>query len=201
MIVTINGVDGSGKSTILEAIRESTKVELCHYHSRPGLVIPKNNAKKYNKYVDRPNEVPKRRRHMQLAKLALFLFEFQLLAIWHRITFQQKLVILERSLIDLYVHPARYGLESGLVERTQTLLMEWYVDLNICLTGDPRTIADRKQELDEPEISDLNNRYLEILCRSKEKLLVIDTTTESVAHAAERMNERLRKMSNGRVVR
>lgn len=195
MIVTINGADGSGKSTILEVLAEAIEGEYTHYHSRPGNISPKNNLKKMKQYVDRPGEVPKRGISLQLAKIFLFLLEFQTFAIWHKITPRRKLVILERSLVDLYVHPARYGLETWLVDRLRPLLVDWYSDLNICLTGDAQTMAARKHELQATVIDALNKRYQEATERAGGKLLLIDTTRESIEVSRVRMLARLNELT------
>lgn len=199
MIVTINGADGSGKSTILNAMTGAIQGEHTQKHSRPGNISPKTNTEKQNRYVDRPGAVPKRRVSLQLAKIVLFMLEFQTFAIWHKITARRKLVILERSLVDLYVHPARYGLETWLVDRLRPVLVDWYADLNICLTGDPEKMAARKQELQATEIARLNERYQEATGRSSRKQLLIDTTRESIDVSRERMIARLNELSHVRI--
>lgn len=201
MIVTINGADGSGKSTILNALTGALKGEYTQKHSRPGNILPKTNTEKQNRYVERPGEVPKRRVSLQLAKIVLFMLEFQTFAIWHKITAQRKLVILERSLVDLYVHPARYGLETWLVDRLRPVLVDWYADLNICLTGDSETMAARKPELQATEIAFLNARYQEATARLSRKQLLIDTTRESIAESRERMFARLNEVTYVRIAR
>lgn len=199
MIVTINGADGSGKSTILKAM---TGVIECGYtlsHSRPGNILPKTDTEKQNRYVDRPGEVPKRRLYLQMAKIVLFILEFQTFAIWHKITARRKLVILERSLVDLYVHPDRYGLETWLVDRLRPVLVDWYADLNICLKGDSETMAARKQELEATEIARLNARYQEATGRPRHKQLLVDTTREAVNESRGRLIERLNELSYVRI--
>ena len=108
-------------------------------------------------------------------------------------------MILERSLVDLYVHPARYGLETWLVDRLRPVLVDWYADLNICLTGDPEKMAARKQELQATEIARLNERYQEATGRSSRKQLLIDTTRESIDVSRERMIARLNELSHVRI--
>lgn len=201
MIVTINGADGSGKGTILNALTGPIYGECSRIHSRPGIILPKANIEIRKRYLDRPEEVPKRQMFLQVAKVALFILEFQIFVIWHKITAPGKLLVLERSLVDLYVHPARYGLEAWIVDRLRLLLVDWYADLNICLTGDPETIAARKQELRATEIDRLNARYREATGRSIRKLLLIDTTLESVEESRKRIIARINEASSVPVAR
>ena len=199
MIVTVNGGDGSGKSSVLNAMTGVLQCKYIHTHSRPGNILPKVNKEKQSLYVDRPGEVPKRRVSLQLAKIVLFVLEFQTFAIWHKITSRRKLVILERSLVDLYVHPARYGLETWLVDRLRPVLVDWYADLNICLKGDSEAMAARKQELQATEITRLNLLYQEATGRSNRKQLLIDTTSESIDESRERMIARLNELPHIRI--
>ena len=194
MIVTLNGADGSGKSSILDAITRATQGEITHYHSRPGNIVPKKSADKQIRYVDCPSQVPKRRVALQWAKIVLFVFEFQAFAIWHKLTARRRLVILERSLIDLYVHPDRYGLENRHTRSILVFLTEWYCDLNILLIGDAQRMADRKPELKASEIATLNYRYRAVLGRKTNRLLVIDTTAETMTQSRDRVTSRLAKL-------
>lgn len=199
MIITINGADGSGKSTIINAISESTNGEFTHYHSRPGNVLPKGNDAKQQKYVNTPSAVPKRRLCLQFAKIGLFLLEFHFLVLCHKLFSRKKLIVLERSLADLYVHPERYGLDNRFVDSIQGCLFDWYSDLNICLVGEPSVVANRKRELQASEISSLNERYLHILGKKMDRRLVIDTTNTSVPNSTKKLIERLRILLPDRV--
>ncbi|MBF9050471.1 hypothetical protein GTA62_15595 [Roseobacter sp. HKCCD9010] len=196
MIITLNGADGSGKSTIINAVAEVTDNRFVHFHSRPGNLAPKSNTEKQRRYVDRPGEVPKRKVYLQVAKIGLFLAEFYSFAIWHKLMAGPTVVILERSLADVYVHPDRYGLDHWLVERLRGLLRDWYADLNIVLTGDAETMANRKQELPASEIDALNRRYAAALARAKEKVLTIDTTRDSVNQSQARIASRIGQITS-----
>ena len=98
-----------------------------------------------NRYVDCPENAPKRNFLLQTMKVALFIIEFNLVALSHKMLKRKKLVILERSLVDLYVHPERYGINFWLIEKFRPLLIDWYADLNILLTGDAHLIEKRKK--------------------------------------------------------
>ena len=194
MIITINGADGSGKSTILKSLAEITDGDFTHRHSRPGNVLPKHNTEKSNRYVACPDLLPKYKMHLQLVKIGLFIMEFQTFALWHKILPRHKIAIFERSLVDLYVHPARYGLDTWVVERLRPLLVDWYADLNICLIGDANMMAKRKQELVVADIIHLNNRYQAALEPTAKKRMVIDTTCETVSQSRDKIIAHLKNI-------
>ena len=194
MIATVNGPDGSGKSQIINSLSIPKKLIVLHHHSRPGNIIPKRNSKKTNRFVNCPEKVSKRNFFLQVTKLALFLIEFHLFAIFHKFLKRKKLVILERSLIDLYVHPARYGIDCWLVEKFRIFFTEWYSDLNVLLTGDVYIIEKRKEELKASKIIKLHDRYFSQLNRAPEKLLMINTTSNSVPESVDQIFVRLKKL-------
>ena len=194
MIVTINGSDGSGKSKIIGSLLEIKELDAIHYHSRPGNIVPKKGSTIIDQYIDRPDDVPKRQLVLQITKILLFLVEFQILAIWHIIFNKKKLIILERSLLDLYVHPTRYGIDLWLVEKFRFLLVDWYSDLNILLTGDPKTMASRKQELVSSKIKFLNGRYEFELTRSTKRLVIVNTTNEPPSSSLKKIISCIQKL-------
>ena len=114
--------------------------------------------------------------------------------IWHIIFNKKKLIILERSLLDLYVHPTRYGIDLWLVEKFRFLLVDWYSDLNILLTGDPKTMASRKQELVSSKIKFLNGRYEFELTRSTKRLVIVNTTNEPPSSSLKKIISCIQKL-------
>jgi thymidylate kinase len=175
MIITINGPDGSGKGTILDLLIEKVGKPVKHIHSRPGNLLKKPET--ISKFVEEPGSVPAKPKLAQFAKLGLFLAEFHSFGLLQKLSAGGTLVILERSLADLTVHPQRYGLSGSVSRLASVLASEWYADLNILLSGDAAQIAQRKEELQASEIQALSDRYLAQLGKAKEKLLVLDTTS------------------------
>lgn len=194
MIVTINGVDGSGKSTIINSLAQKYQDNFTQYHSRPGIFLPKNNLEKLNKYVHHPDKIPKRGVFLQILKIILFIIEFNIVGIWYKITSRKKLIILERSLVDLCIHPSRYGLDNWITERFKYFLFDWYSNLNICLTGDAYIIANRKPELQISKILYLNNHYEAVLSLAPNLFFLINTTNETISLTKERMIKRIENL-------
>lgn len=196
MIITINGVDGSGKSSVIYKLRQRITRPISHQHSRPSLILRRRNTARATAYIDRPGQVPQRNYLLQVIKIFLFVVEFNIFAVWHKLVSKSRLVILERSLIDLKIHPERYGLSRNLANHFSPLLTEWYTDIDFRLIGDSQVIAARKSDLSYGEIAALNAEYSHKINGGRGLTCIVDTTSQSEEESSDKMADQIRDLEN-----
>lgn len=133
---------------------------------------------------------------LQVIKIFLFAVEFNIFALWHKLASKNRLVILERSLIDLKIHPERYGLSHSLANLFSPLLTEWYADIDFRLIGDPQMIAARKSDLSFDEIMALNAEYSRKINGDWGLTCIVDTTSQSAEESSDKMADQIRDFEN-----
>ncbi len=162
--IAILGVDGAGKSTIIDAIKpvldEATHNAVFVQHLKPGLLPPLarlkgKKAAAAGPTIDPHGSTPSGCVGSSLRLLYLML-DYWLgywLKIRPRIAKLPTIVIFDRYAYDMALDPLRFRI--NLPDRLILLLtkMAPRPDRVICLYGDPQTLASRKNELPLAEVS------------------------------------------------
>lgn len=169
-VIAILGVDGAGKSTVINSIKpvldEATHNATCVFHLRPGLLPPlarlKGRAKAQVGPVLDPHGSPPSGWLGSLLRLIWLSLDYSLgywLLIRPKIAKEPAIVIFDRYAYDMALDPRRFRI--GLPGRVAALFARFAPrpDLIICLHAKPEVIAARKRELSMEEIE----RQLEAL--------------------------------------
>lgn len=162
--VWVVGPDGSGKSFLVEQLRERAArrgVRMHRYHQRAGLLLPKR--ARASEGFDSPHKVEVRRWTGQIGKILLSLLDFY--AGFARVLPRQRreLAIFERPPIDMAVDPRRYRLSErfGSLAGRLALLLPGPQVVAVC-QGDPARIHARKPELGLDEVRRQQVRWAQL---------------------------------------
>jgi thymidylate kinase len=151
--LTVLGPDGSGKSMLVSALRDSWPATLGRvhtYHLRPRRV---NRRRASTEPVVDPHGQPARGRIASCAVLALVLLDWWI-GYWTQIAKQRAkygLVIFDRHLLDMVVDPVRYryGGPPSLARLACRLAPQ--PDVIVVLDAPPDVVRGRKQEVTPEE--------------------------------------------------
>lgn len=158
IVIAILGVDGAGKSTIIDAIKPvldaATHDATIIKHLRPGLFPPlarlKGKAKAPPGPVPNPHGAPPSGTLGSLARLIYLTLDYLLgywLIIRPQIAKQPTVVVYDRYAFDLAMDPRRFRIAlPGWVISLFTSLAP-RPNLIFCLSGSPDIIHERKREL------------------------------------------------------
>jgi thymidylate kinase len=179
--ITLLGPDGSGKSSLIEALTDVTQPAFRNvhsYHLRPGLLLGgKNSARKP---VTDPHALPARSVFASLAKLAVFWCDY-VGGYWLRVRprmVHSTLVIFDRYFHDLLVDSKRYRFNAP---RWLTRLAGRFLplpDLVFILDAPPEVLQARKQEVSLAECTRQCEAYKGLAedLQSRTRTVVIDTS-------------------------
>lgn len=163
-VIAILGVDGAGKSTIINAIKPvldaATHNATVVRHLRPGLLPPLARLKGKSKIPTGPVIEPHGSKPSgavgSLFRLIYLLLDY-LLGYWFltrlQIAKQPTVVIFDRYAYDMAIDPRRFRIALP------SKLIRWFTrlapkpDLIFCLYGTPEVLAARKQELPLNEVA------------------------------------------------
>lgn len=165
MVVSVYGVDGSGKSSVIEGLSRSLGsyfhgVERWHLlkHQRPDVQpLP----------LPDPHGLPPRSLLQSAVKVGWYLALAWLVrtpAI-RRAVRRGRLVLIDRDLADVSLDPIRYRMGGPAFFTRMIAVASPRPDVAIVLCADPATIASRSQELDYRELVDLTKVYREFAAR------------------------------------
>jgi len=157
-VIAILGVDGVGKSTLIDAIKpvldKATNNALFVQHLRPSLLPPlarlKGKKAVHEGPVLEPHASPPSGIIGSLIRLVYLTLDY-ILGYWvkirPKIAKQPAIVLFDRYAYDMAIDPLRFriGLSGKVVEWFTRLAPK--PDLIICLYASPEVIASRKQEL------------------------------------------------------
>ncbi len=174
LVVSFSGIDGAGKSTVLEQFRQllqnKYRRKVVVLRHRPGL-LPMLNAWRVGKQEAEAQAALRLPRQGSVKKgigaylrFAYYWCDYFLGQSWVWWRFQRKgyVVLYDRYYFDLIIDGKRSNIPIG--EKLPGLLrpMIRMPDLNVFLWADPAVILSRKQELSEYEISGLTARYIRL---------------------------------------
>jgi len=170
-IITLSGVDGAGKSTILEAfadiLRKRYRQKVVVLRHRPSLlpilsawIHGKQKAEQLS--VQRlPRQGQNRSKLLSLLRFAYYFIDYLVGQFYVLLRYKMRnyIVLYDRYYFDFIVDARRTNLEldEWLPRWLYRFLFE--PDLNVFLYADPRLIRARKQELDAATIGELTRRY------------------------------------------
>lgn len=185
VVIAVTGVDGTGKSTVIEAIlpvlNAATHNAVFVQHLRPQLLPSLSFLKGKKPRPSRPVTDPHGSRPSgvvgSLVRLAWLTFDY-IFGYWIKIRPKTAklpaVVIFDRYAYDMVIDPQRFriGLPSRIIKWFSAIAPK--PDLNFCLYGDPEVIAKRKQELSVDETS-RQVKALQKFARSKPNAVLIAT--------------------------
>ena len=161
LMIAFLGTDGSGKSTIIEALPgalglQTSPERIVYYHSRPYVLQPSKATKGLDLKAACPNPHAKPPYGVlkSLFKLLFCVADYRLGYMWkvRRQLAEGKLVIFDRYYYDFYLDKIRYCMGIG---DTWFRLTEWLIpkpDITFVLTGEAEPIWKRKQEMPLAEV-------------------------------------------------
>lgn len=176
-VVTVSGVDGAGKSTILQdvqhQIEKNMRREVVLLRHRPSL-LPILSAWKYGQQAAEQRAaqgLPRRGKNQSLpASLLRFAYYYAdyLLGQWYvffKYVARGKVVLYDRYYFDFMADPRRSNLvlPAWLTRTAFAGLLR--PDFNFFLYATPAEIRRRKQELSEADIEWLTRQYLDVFER------------------------------------
>jgi thymidylate kinase len=195
VVIAILGVDGAGKSTVINSIlpilNAATHNAVFVHHLRPGLLPPLARLKGKELPVEpvvKPHGSIPSTPLISLFRLFYLGIDY-ILGYWIRIrpkiAKQPAIVLFDRYAYDMTLDPLRFriGLSGRFVNRFMRFAPK--PDIIICLHADPAVIHDRKQELPITEI----NRQVEALREfsDNEPRAVFVSTEGSIASVKDRI--------------
>lgn len=161
LMVAFEGTDGSGKSTIINALPQVLghtfpADSICYYHCRTFLFQPSKASKGMDMgaVCPEPHAEKPYGKAVSLVKLFFCLADY-VLGHWLKVRWQLakgKLVIFDRYYYDFYLDKIRYRMSLG---DAWFRAFEWLVpkpDVTIVLTGAAEPIWQRKKELPLEEV-------------------------------------------------
>ncbi len=210
VVIAILGVDGAGKSTvinsILPALNAATHNAVIVQHLRPGLLPPlaRLKGKKHRQQgpVLEPHGSKPSGKLGSLMRLSYLTLDY-IVGYWlwtrPKIAKQPAVVIFDRYAYDMALDPRRFriGLSGHVAGLFAALAPK--PDLIICLHGNPDVIAVRKQELSLEE----THRQVEALRKfaSREPRAVLIATDTSVEETRDKVLQTLCDFLQTRPVR
>lgn len=172
-MIAFQGTDGSGKSTIINALPKALGIDddperVVYYHCRPYILQPSKASHGLDMSVSCPNPHAEKPYGflVSLVKL-LFCVADYTLGYWLKVRKQVaegKLVIFDRYYYDFYLDKIRYRMSLG---DAWFRVAEYLVpspDVTFVLTGEAEPIWNRKQEMPLEEVQ----RQIDVLEQHKE---------------------------------
>ena len=191
-VIAVLGVDGSGKSTIIDAIRpvldDATHKATIVRHLRPTVLPPL--ARLFKRGAARGGPVTEPHRSapsgtlgssLRLGYLSLDYVLGYWLTVRREIAKQPTVVVFDRYAYDMALDPRRFriALPAGVVRLATKLVPK--PDLVLCLHGRPEVLAARKNELPVDEVARQVAALKELAGEEPRAVLVSTEDTVEVA--------------------
>jgi len=163
-IIVFLGVDGSGKSTLIDTLSKSNQKKYKKIHFMPDYF------RKKNKPSINPHKQSKRSEIFSYLKIIYWLINFYFFRL---INFNsKKIFIFDRYIYDVIIDPLRYRIT--LSKKIKKIILKFSIkpDVIFFLIGNPNKIYYRKKELKLKTITRLNNDYLIFSKKLNNKLVL-----------------------------
>lgn len=187
-VICILGTDGSGKSTIIDAItpifNEGFHNGVVYNHLRPnlipdlGILLGKKEKQEAGVVNNDPHSLKPSGFGVSIIRWGYYMIDYTVgyfKNVWSVIHTKSKVFIFDRYYYDYYIDQLR----------TRTSLPQWILkigdlfvpqpDLILCLGGDSEKIYKRKPETSLEEV-DRQNKVLKFFCDNRKNAIWIDTT-------------------------
>jgi thymidylate kinase len=171
-VMTLSGVDGAGKSTVLNIIISELKTryrkDIVLLHHRPGLLpilsaVKHGSAKKAEKIAGEtiPRKGQNKNTISSFIRFGYYFLDYLLgqFYVYLKYVIRGKIVIYDRYYFDFIVDPKRSNIQLNpkIMKALYKLIGE--PKLNIVLWNDAEVVYRRKQELEVETISKLTEEY------------------------------------------
>lgn len=181
MIVTFSGVDGAGKSTIIENVKYTLEKKLRKrvvvIRHRPSIlpILSAWTKGKKTAEAEAANRLPRQGENVSIlssfARFSYYYIDYLLgqFVIYFKYKFRGYIVLYDRYYFDFINDSKRSNIElpSVLTRAGYSLLMK--PNLNFFLYADPELIRSRKKELDSLTIEKLTLKYINLFNELNEK--------------------------------
>lgn len=193
LFIVLLGVDGAGKTTIAENLKEryiTAFRRIDHYHSRVRVLNDISQLKKDATPIDASNPHEKKQKAGKFTSIVKFGYYFLDFLIGNAKTTVAKirstLVLVERYYYDYSIDNVRYNL--NLSDKFLSFF-EYFIlkpDIIFIFTGDSQKLLDRKHEITIDEINEQKKKLSEKFINNP-KAMFIDTTEETVDECVAKM--------------
>ncbi|MGN0395678.1 MAG: hypothetical protein ACI4EF_09950 [Coprococcus sp.] len=204
LFIVLLGVDGAGKTTIAESLKERYTTafrRIDHYHSRVRVLKDISQLKKDAKPVDASDPHGKKQRSGKLASVVKFGYYFLDFLIGNiKITvakIKSTLVLVERYYYDYSIDKVRYNLmlSDGFLSFFGHFVLK--PDVIFILTGDSKRLMERKHEITIDEIDEQKRKLYDVFVNNP-KAVFIDTTEGTVDECVAKMLEKCNAIMRNR---
>lgn len=194
LLVVFEGTDGSGKTTIIDALPSQInyrKDEIVYYHWRPGFIKSpnKNSNENTGEICTDPHGKQPYGKLVSLGKFLYFnldyIFGYQFKI--KKDLREDKLVVFDRYYYDYYLDKMRYRLDISDTWLNFCLRMIPKPDYTFLLVGDAETLYNRKKEISIEEIQEQVNKLLAMKQKFTNSIVIdvnqnIEDVVKQVAH-------------------
>ena len=193
MFIVLLGVDGAGKTTIADSLKERYVTafrRIDHYHSRVRVLKDISQLKKDAKPVDASDPHGKKQKSGRLTSIVKFGYYFLDFLIGNvKITvakIKSTLVLVERYYYDYSIDKVRYNLNlsDGFLNFFEHFILK--PDVIFILTGNSKELLERKHEITIEEIDEQKKKLADRF-RGNPKAVFIDTTEGTVDECVAKM--------------
>lgn len=193
MFIVMLGVDGAGKTTIADSLKERYVTafrRIDHYHSRVRVLKDISQLKKDAKPVDASDPHGKKQKSGRLTSVVKFGYYFLDFLIGNaKITvakIKSTLVLVERYYYDYSIDKVRYNLNlsDGFLNFFEHFILK--PDVIFILTGNSKELLERKHEITIEEIDEQKKKLADRFMGNP-KAVFIDTTEGTVDECVAKM--------------